>query len=96
MQKAADLSQNRAEYNLGSFYATGSSGFEKNSEKSIKWYTDAANHGNIKAIANLGVMYHLGQEIEKDEVKSKRYIDMAQQIDPEYTTDFLKKLGIDV
>ncbi len=45
-------------------YATGQ-GVEKNSQTAVKWYTKAAEQGDVASQYNLGVMYAKGQGVEQ-------------------------------
>ena len=60
-QKAADLGNAEAMYNLGEMYY-----FEQDSEKAIIWYKKAAEVGNINAINDLYYMYSNGDGVKSD------------------------------
>ena len=57
-----------AQLKLGTIYRLGENGIEKDINKSIKWYTLAAEKGNVYAQYNLGKIY----ESEKDIIDYKK------------------------
>lgn len=48
-----------------------------NFAEALKWYGKAAAQGNADAMLGLGVMYSLGQGVEKDQVESFKWLTLA-------------------
>ncbi|MPT35767.1 MAG: sel1 repeat family protein, partial [Flavobacterium sp.] len=62
----------RACYNMGTFYATGSN-MPQDMEKAITWYDKASQLGNVRATETLGLMYRYGEGVPQDEAKADAY-----------------------
>lgn len=65
--------------NLGGFYAT-DSGVPVDLSLSVKWYEKAAERGNGRAAAVLGVMTLLGQGVEPDAEAAFRWFEQADEL----------------
>ena len=52
----AEQGDREAQYELGYIYRDGTNGVEKDTEEAIKWSTEAANRGHLKAQNNLGCL----------------------------------------
>lgn len=80
--EAALLGHERAQYNLGSGYASGT-GLPRDFERAAYWWRQAALQGNIDALYNLGVLNYEGRGMKRDVVKAKHWWRRAaQQGDP--------------
>lgn len=61
-----------AQGNLGMLYNLGR-GVPKDQEKAYWWFSEAAEHGSIRAINNLAVMYYNGGYVKKTSRKQSNY-----------------------
>ena len=68
--EAALLGHERAQYNLGSGYASGT-GLPRDFERAAYWWRQAALQGNTDALYNLGVLNYEGRGMKRDVVKAK-------------------------
>jgi TPR repeat protein len=91
LQRAADAKQPRAVYNLGSFYATGTQGYEQNFELAKKYYAHAAELGNGRAAATLALM-GINQEVDLSRAEISGFLEMAEDLGFE-TQAFLVAAG---
>ena len=66
----------RAQYNVGSLYASGQ-GVLQNYTEAVKWYRLAAQQGNFVAQEALGLMYMFGRGVPEDYVKAHMWINIA-------------------
>ena len=64
-QKAADLGESRAMFNIGSYYHRGVE-VEKSMSEAISWYEKASNAGYASASYRLAMLYKNGEHVEKD------------------------------
>lgn len=80
--EAALLGHERAQYNLGSGYASGT-GLPRDFERAAYWWRQAALQGNTDALYNLGVLNYEGRGMKRDVVRAKHWWRRAaQQGDP--------------
>lgn len=70
--EAALLGHERAQYNLGSGYASGT-GLPRDFERAAYWWRQAALQGNTDALYNLGVLNYEGRGMKRDVVKAKHW-----------------------
>ncbi|MEW7280051.1 SEL1-like repeat protein [Aquimarina sp. 2201CG1-2-11] len=92
--KAAESNNVRAIYNLGAYYAIGYENLPKDTDKAIKYYTEAANLGHGKAAAQLAAMYTMGNEVEKNEELAKKFYELAFELDFDVDV-FFDDLGLE-
>lgn len=74
--EAALLGHARAQYNVGSGYASGT-GLPKDYRRAAYWWGQAAQQGNTDAIYNLGVMNYEGRGMERNYAKAKHWWRLA-------------------
>lgn len=74
--EAALLGHIRAQYNLGSGYASGT-GLPKDYRRAAHWWRQAALQGSTDALYNLGVMNYEGRGMERNYVKAKHWWRLA-------------------
>ena len=77
---------------LGYMYDAGE-GVEKNYINALKWYTKAADQGEVTAQFNLGFMYEAAKGIQKDINEAVRLYRLSAAQGLEYAKDSLKRLG---
>ncbi|OGI41390.1 MAG: hypothetical protein A2140_02115 [Candidatus Muproteobacteria bacterium RBG_16_62_13] len=70
--EAALLGHERAQYNLGSGYASGTS-LPRDFERAAYWWRQAALQGNTDALYNLGVLNYEGRGMERSVAKAKHW-----------------------
>jgi TPR repeat protein len=68
-------SVSRAQFQLGYIHATET----KNPVEAVKWYRKAAEQGNARAQANLGLCYHQGIGVAKDPDEAVKWIRKAAE-----------------
>ena len=66
-----------AQQTLGNIYRFGENGVQKNDKEAAKWYAMAAERGNPAAQTQLGLMYCLGQGVQKDSHKGTGWLLLA-------------------
>lgn len=94
LQKAADAGSLEAMYDLGDCYYDGE-GVEKNLPLAIKWMTNAADGGYVKAQAALGATYFQGMEgLDQNYALSEKYLLMAAKKDNTDAQAFISFLYI--
>ena len=76
-RKAADKGNTDSMVDLGSIYSDGKNGVEKDVQKAIYWYTEAANLGAAPAMDALAWMYGYGSDVEKDDGKAHYWLEKA-------------------
>jgi len=55
-------------------------GVKQDHTEAVRWYRKAAEHGNVFAQNNLGVMYNKGDGVKQDYVEAVRwYLKAAEQ-----------------
>ena len=57
--------RSRSLYNIGTLHAAGL-GTERDTDAAIRWYREAAEHGNAEACLRLGVIYAVGDGVGQD------------------------------
>ena len=62
---------------LGEKYAHGSNGLQKDMQKGVVLWTEAAELGSTKALKNLGYVYYHGKGVQQDEAKSVEFYNRA-------------------
>ena len=72
MEKAANLGNPKAIYNLGYLYTLGGD-LPKNYDKAVEWFRKGEAIGEEMSISSLGAMYHAGIKFKKDLQKAKEY-----------------------
>ena len=70
--KRAELGDNEAQNQVGSWYYSGTHGVEQNYDKAYHWWSKSALNGNVLAIGNLGICYQFGRGVEKDSIDAQR------------------------
>jgi hypothetical protein len=53
-----------------------------NSVEAVKWYTKSAEQGHADAQYNLGLMYHNGDIVPKDEVLARKWFGKYTEQNP--------------
>ncbi|QDP02561.1 prolyl oligopeptidase family serine peptidase [Thalassotalea sp. PS06] len=83
-QKAAEAGENRAMFNLASYYHRGLE-VVKSYPEAISWYQKSSDKGYAGASYRLGKLYHEGLIVAHDDDKSFEYFQIAQQQEHEYS-----------
>ena len=58
------------ELHLAALYRDGAKGFPRDMEQAAAWYRKAAEQGDVFAQGTLGVLYSIGQGVERSDVES--------------------------
>ena len=77
-QRAADLGDVQAMYNLGCAYLKGD-GVKVDTGKTVKYFRMAADRGNARAQHNLGNLFYDGIGVDRDFAESYRYYKLAAE-----------------
>jgi TPR repeat protein len=80
LQDAAKREQPRAMANLGALHATGEHGIAKDLALSVTWYRRAADKGNGRAAAVLGLMALRGEGMVQDAEHAKAFFARADEL----------------
>lgn len=75
-QKAAEMGEPNAQYNLGICYYKGQ-GIKQDFEEAVKWLKKAAEQGIVFAQYNLGVCYYSGQGVKQDFEEAVKWFRIA-------------------
>jgi hypothetical protein len=75
---AADQGNALGEFNVGSVYAGGAEGIEKDPVEAVRWYRTAAVQGTNVAQCGVGEMYHEGQGIKRDLVRAYMWLSLCR------------------
>ncbi|MFI5910353.1 tetratricopeptide repeat protein [Dactylosporangium sp. NPDC051541] len=92
LQRAADLGQDRALYNLGAAHATGN-GAPLDPALAVRYYERAAEAGNARAAATAGVMYLMGEGVDEDRSRAAHWLDEAEDLGHP-VDEWLAQLGL--
>ena len=76
-KKRAELGDADAIRNLGCCYFDGSHGLPQDYAKALGLWHQAAELGNTTSYYNIGVAYHNGNGVERDEKKANHYFELA-------------------
>ncbi|EJK47895.1 hypothetical protein THAOC_33352, partial [Thalassiosira oceanica] len=66
-----------ATYHLGGYYCHGRLGLQKDMQKAVELWTEAAELGWIEALYNLGIAYESGEGVEKNRAKAAEFYKKA-------------------
>ncbi|EJK56180.1 hypothetical protein THAOC_23985 [Thalassiosira oceanica] len=66
-----------ATFFLGQQYFFGHLGLQKDSRKGVELYTEAAELGSVEALFSLGVVYEIGEGVQKDVAKAAVFYEKA-------------------
>lgn len=89
LTRDAEHGEFSAQRELGKIYDTGYSHIPANAEESIKWYTRAAEKGDMCALLNLGTKYMDGRNIPKDLGKARYWLEKAAALNDPYAAWYL-------
>ncbi|EJK46064.1 hypothetical protein THAOC_35290, partial [Thalassiosira oceanica] len=64
-------------FSLAQFYFHGELGLQKNMQKAVELYTEAAEVGSVDALFNIGVAYYFGSGVEKNTAKAVEFYEKA-------------------
>ena len=70
---AYEIDHAASEYALAEDYYYGRNGRPKNDAEALKWYRQAAEHGNAAGQVRLGFMYANGRGLAKDDVEAVKW-----------------------
>ncbi|EJK76226.1 hypothetical protein THAOC_02027 [Thalassiosira oceanica] len=73
IQKRVAKKDPDAFYHLGTKYVHGELGLQKDVQRAVKLWTEAAELGSIDALYNLGVLYDSGNGVQEDKVKAVHF-----------------------
>ncbi|MFG2044220.1 tetratricopeptide repeat protein [Dactylosporangium sp. NPDC048998] len=93
LERAADLGQHRALYNMGAAHATGD-GRPQDMALAVDFYERAARAGNARAATTLGVMYLTGGGVDEDPGRAEEWLDLADDLGHP-VDEWLDQLGLE-
>lgn len=79
-EKAANLGDSKAMYELSFIVGVGDIDFEPDEDKAIEWCEKAADQGNSSAMISLGAMFHYGLDFEHDMDKAIELYEKAANL----------------
>lgn len=91
-KEAADMENPIAQYQVGFFHLIGQGGAEQSFDEAHKWFTTAAEKGDVLAIHNLGVMNMRGHGRDIDMVKAAAWFLIADILDKGSEAELLRVL----
>jgi TPR repeat protein len=77
LRERAAAGDAEAQFSLGKNYEAGRSGLRKNYAEAASWYRKSAVQGNAYAQASLGILYHSGKGLPRDDVQSEMWLIIA-------------------
>jgi uncharacterized protein len=66
-----------AQFTLGKNYEAGRGGLKKDYAEAASWYRKSADPGNIYAQASLGILYHSGKGLPRDDVQAEMWFTIS-------------------
>jgi TPR repeat protein len=66
-----------AQFTLGRNYEGGRGGLKVDFAEAARWYRKSADQGNYYAQASLGILYHSGKGVGRDDVQSEMWLLIA-------------------
>lgn len=82
-RKAADQKNVAGEIHLAALYRDGGNGFQRDITQAAAWYRKAADQGDPIAQGTLGILYTLGQGVERSDVEAYFWLDLAASVKSE-------------
>jgi TPR repeat protein len=70
----------RAEIHLAVLYRDGGKGFPRDMAQAAAWYRKAAEQGDPGAQGTLGMLYTVGQGVERNDVEAYYWLDLAAAV----------------
>src|SRR5215216_2631944 len=67
--------------------------FDEKYEEALLWFSKAADRDDADAAFNVGSLYYMGQEVDKDEAKATEYYRKAARLGMLEAKNVLKSLG---
>src|SRR5271166_3986210 len=77
LKERAAAGDAEAQFSLGKNYEAGRSGLKQDYAIAASWYQKSADQGNAYAQASLGILYHSGKGLPRDDVQSEMWLIVA-------------------
>jgi TPR repeat protein len=77
LRDRANKGDAEAQFTLGKNYEAGRSGLKKDYAEAARWYLKSAEQGNAYAQASLGILYHSGKGVPRDNVQAEMWFLIA-------------------
>lgn len=87
-RKAADQKNVEGEMHLAALYRDGGKGFARDVTQAAAWYRKAADQGDPTAQGTLGILYTLGQGVERSDVEAYYWLDLAASVTSEHQAQY--------
>jgi TPR repeat protein len=78
-----------AQFTLGKNYEAGRGGLKRDYAEAARWYLKSAEQGNVYAEASLGILYHAGKGVARDDVQAEMWFLIAVDRSPAGDRDTL-------
>jgi uncharacterized protein len=78
--KRAEKDSIRAEMHLAVLYRDGGKGFPRDMAQAAAWYRKAADQGDPAAQGTLGMLYTVGQGVDRSDVEAYYWLDLAAAV----------------
>lgn len=79
-RKAAEQNYIPGELHLAAFYRDGGKNLQRDMAQAVVWYRKAAEQGDAYAQGTLGVLYSIGQGVERNNVEAYFWLDLAASV----------------
>jgi hypothetical protein len=79
-RKAAEQGNVAGEIHLAELYRDGGKGWERDATQAAAWYRKAAEQGDAGAQGTLGMLYTLGQGVQRSDVEAYYWLDLAAAV----------------
>jgi TPR repeat protein len=81
-----------AQFTLGKNYEAGRSGLKKDYAEAATWYRKSAEQGNVYAQASLGILYHSGKGLPRDDVQAEVWFTISADHAPANDRDTIVEM----
>ena len=80
------------QFTLGKNYEAGRSGLKKDYAEAANWYRRSAEQGNVYAQASLGILYHSGKGLTRDDVQAEMWFTISADHAPQNDRDTIVEM----
>jgi uncharacterized protein len=92
LRERAAAGDAEAQFTLGKNYEAGRSGLKKDYAEAANWYRKSAEQGNVYAQASLGILYHSGKGLPRDDVQSEMWFTISADHAPANDRDTIVEM----
>jgi hypothetical protein len=92
LKERAAAGDPEAQFSLGKNYEAGRSGLKQDYAEAANWYRKSADQGNVYAQASLGILYHSGKGLPRDDVQSEMWLTISAEHAPKDDRDTIVEM----